>query len=55
MEERIKELENKIEQLERENAMSKEAIHLITDNLCKLTEGMDKISAIIKLIVDKMF
>jgi predicted ribosome quality control (RQC) complex YloA/Tae2 family protein len=55
MEEKIKELEKRIEQLERENVMSKEALHLITNNISKLTEGMDKVSIIVKAIVDKMF
>lgn len=55
MEERIKELEDRIEQLERDNVTSKECIHLITNNLSKLTEAMDKVSKIIKSIVEKVF
>lgn len=54
-EEKIKELENRIEELEAENVTSKECIHLITNNLSKLTEAMDKVSKIIKSIVEKVF
>lgn len=53
--ERIRELENRIEQLERDNVTSKEYIHLITNNISKLTEAMDKVSIIVKSIVDKVF
>lgn len=55
MEEKVKELEKRIEQLERENVTSKEAIHLITNNISKLTEAMDKVSIIVKSIVNRMF
>ena len=53
--ERIRELEKRIEELERDNVTSKECIHLITNNLSKLTEAMDKVSKIIKSIVEKVF
>ena len=52
---RIRELEDRIEELERDNVTSKECIHLITNNLSKLTEAMDKVSKIIKSIVEKVF
>ncbi len=52
---RIRELEDRIEQLERDSVTSKECIHLITNNISKLTEAMDKVSLIVKSIVNKVF
>ena len=62
MEEKVKELEKRIEQLEAENVTSKECIRLITNNISiitnnisKLTEAMDKVSIIVKSIVNRIF
>lgn len=47
--------EERIKELERDNITSKECIHLITNNISKLTEAMDKVSLIVKSIVNKVF